>query len=97
MTENTVNYDAAEAGKILHKSANWMKTQARAGKIPFTRLGRGMVWTPQQISEILRAGEQKPRPALASRPPARRRAADGGTAALQARPQRRSSSHAGAA
>ena len=88
MTETPVSYDAEEAGKILHRSANWMKTQARAGKIPFTRLGRKMVWTPQHLAEILRAGEQKPRPVLASRPPARRRAAADGPAVLQARPQR---------
>lgn len=89
MTETPVSYDAEEAGKILHRSANWMKTQARAGKIPFTRLGRQMVWTPQHLSEILRAGEQKPQPALASRPPARRRPTAGDSAVLQARPQQR--------
>jgi len=89
MTEAPVSYDAEEAGKILHRSANWMKTKARAGKIPFTRLGRQMVWTPQNLSEILRAGEQKPRPAaLAARPPARRRPSADGPAVLQARPQR---------
>lgn len=89
MSENTVNYDAEEAGKILHKSANWMKTQARAGKIPFTRLGRQMVWTPQHIAEILRVGEQKPRPVLVGRPPVRHRSSEGTSTGLQAKPQRR--------
>ena len=89
MTEAPVSYDAKEAGGIIGQSANWMKTQARAGKIPFTRVGRQMRWTPQQLAEILRAGEQKPRLALAPKPPARRRAAADGPAALQARPQRR--------
>jgi hypothetical protein len=90
MTEAPVSYDAEKAGEFIGQSANWMKTQARAGKIPFTRVGRQMRWTPQQISEILRAGEQKPRAVLVSRPPARRRAAADGPAVLQARPQRRS-------
>ena len=89
MTETPVSYDAAEAGKILHRSANWMKTQARAGKIPFSRLGRQMVWTPQQLAEILRAGEQKPRAVLTARHPARRRAVPGDATTLQARPQQR--------
>ena len=65
MTEAPVSYDAKKAGDIIGQSANWMKTQARAGKIPFTRVGRQMRWTPQQLAEILRAGEQKPRLALA--------------------------------
>ena len=91
MSDSIVNYDAAEAGKILHRSANWMKTQARAGKIPFTRLGRQTVWTPQQISEILRAGEQKPRPVLVAHAPARRRSAGDAVTTLQARQPRRKS------
>lgn len=89
MTEAPVSYDAKKAGDFIGQTANWMKTQARAGKIPFTRIGRQMRWTPQQIAEILRAGEQKPQPVLASRPPARRRAGAGDPAVLQARPQQR--------
>ena len=88
MSDEPVSYDAATAGPLIGQSANWMKTQARAGKIPFTRVGRSMRWTPQHLSEILRAGEQKPRTVLAARPPARRRTAADGPAALQARPQR---------
>jgi hypothetical protein len=84
-----VSYDAEEAGEIIHQSANWMKTQARARKIPFTRVGRGMVWTPQQLAEILRAGEQRPKPALVPRTPQRRKAASGDAPALQARSPRR--------
>lgn len=92
MSENTVSYDAEEAGKIIGQSPNWMKTQARAGKIPFTRVGRQMRWTPQHIAEILRAGEQKPRPVLVARPPARHRTAPESPAVLQAKPPRRKAS-----
>ena len=91
MTEPPVSYDAEQAGKIIGQTPNWMKTQARAGKIPFTRVGRQMRWTPEHLDAILRAGEQKPRLALAPHPPVRRRAAADGSAALQARPQRRGS------
>ena len=89
MTEAPVSYGAEEAGKIIGQTANWMKTQARAGKIPFTRVGRQMRWTAQHLAEILRAGEQKPRPVLVSRPPARHRATEGAPAVLQARQPRR--------
>lgn len=75
MSEAPVNYDADTAGGLIGKSGNWMKTQARAGNIPFIRVGRSMRWTPQHLSEILRAGEQKPRAALVARAPARKRTA----------------------
>ncbi len=91
MNEPPVSYDAAQAGDLIGQTENWMKTHARAGKIPFTRVGRQLRWTPQQLSEILRAGEQKPRLTLAARPPARRLAAVDSAAGLQARPQRRKS------
>lgn len=91
MSEEPVSYDAETAGPLIGQSANWMKTQARAGKIPFTRVGRQMRWTPQHLSEILRAGEQKPRAALVARAPARKRTA-AGTQKLQAKtPQRKRS------
>lgn len=91
MTEPPVSYDAAQAGKIIHQTANWMITQARAGKIPFTKVGRKKLWTPVQLDEILRARAQKPRLTLAARPPGRRLAAVDSAAGLQARPQRRKS------
>ncbi len=89
MSESIVSYDAEEAGGLLGRSANWMKTQARAGNIPYTQVGREKRWTPQHIAEILRAGERRPRAVLAARTPARRRAAAGDAAPLRARPQRR--------
>lgn len=89
MSEAPVSYDAKQAGDIIGQTANWMKTQARAGKIPFTRVGRQMRWLPQQLAEILRAGEQKPRAALVARTPVRRRAAEGTVTTLQARQPRR--------
>lgn len=89
MSEDPVYYNAEEAGRIVRQSANWMKTHARAGDIPFTRIGRTVLWTPQQLAEIGRRGEQRPKPPpLAPRTPARRRAAEG-TAALKAKPPRR--------
>jgi hypothetical protein len=91
MTElpSPVTYDAAKAGEMVGQSANWMKTQARAGRIPYTRIGRSMRWTPQQVAEIIRAGEKKPetRPALVARTPRRKMA--GGVPALQAKTPRR--------
>ena len=88
MTEAPVSYDAEKAGKIIGQTPNWMKTQARAGKIPFTRIGRQMRWTPSNSSRS--SGPEAEAPARAGIPsPARRRAAADGPAALQARPQRR--------
>lgn len=89
MTEVPRTYSAAEAGAIIGKSENWMKTQARAGKIPFSRMGRTMRWTPQHLSEILRAGESKPQHVLVPRTPARRRQHAEAAAALQAKQPRR--------
>ena len=89
MSEDPVSYDAEQAGRFIGQTANWMKTQARAGKIPFSKVGRQMRWTPQHISEILRAGEQKPRLALAAHPPTRHRTAGGAGPVLQAKQPRR--------
>jgi hypothetical protein len=89
MTDDPVYLDAGQAGEIMHQTANWMKTNARRGKIPFTRIGRKMVWTPQQLREIGRAGEQKPHVVLVPRTPARRRQSDAAAAALKAKPPRR--------
>lgn len=88
MTGEPVSYGAETAGPLIGQTANWMKTQARAGKIPFTRVGRQMRWTPQHLNEILRAGEQKPRTVLAARAPARRRQAADGGQVLQAKAPR---------
>lgn len=88
-----VSYGADEAGALIGRSGDWMKKQARAGKIPYSRVGQSMRWTPDHIREILRAGEQRPRAVLASRPPVRRQAAASSAApALKARnpPRKRS-------
>jgi hypothetical protein len=85
MTADDESYDAGEAGEKLGRSADWMKKQARAGKIPFTRVGQSMRWTPAHIREILRGGEQRPQAALTARTPKRKQAAAGGAPALQAR------------
>jgi hypothetical protein len=69
-------YTAEEAAEFFpDKTANWLKTQARQGKIPCTRIGRTYSWTDADISEIIAAGRQRPVPVLAARTPARKRAA----------------------
>ena len=85
------SYDAEEAGALLGRSADWMKKQARARKIPFTRVGQSMRWTPEHIREILRTGEQRPQAALVARTPRRKQAAKTATSSLQAKtpPRRR--------
>jgi hypothetical protein len=93
-----VSYDAEEAGKIIGQTANWMMTQARAGKIPFTQVGRSKRWTPGQLAEILRAGEKRPAtnaglaPSTARRPKAQPAAT--GPPPLQARTPKRQRSSA---
>lgn len=79
------SYDADEAGAFLGRSGDWMKRQAREGKIPFTRVGQSMRWTPEHIREILRAGEQRPQPVLVPRTPRRKQAGGTGARALQAK------------
>jgi hypothetical protein len=79
------SYDAEEAGGFLGRSADWMKKQARAGKIPCTRVGQSMRWTPEHIREILRMGEQRPQPALVPRTPQRKRAVETAAPALRAK------------
>jgi len=80
---------SADAGELIGKTENWMKEKARAGTIPCTRIGRTIRFTPQQVAEIVRMHEQKPRqPALPGRAPARHQAADG-VPVLEARTPRR--------
>jgi hypothetical protein len=89
MSDEPVYYNAEEAGKIIHQSANWMKTQARAGNIPFSQVGRQKLWTAEHLAAILRAGERKPSVTLVPKTPTRRRAAEAVAPTLQAKPQRR--------
>lgn len=77
-----VLYSPEEAAAILPgKTAHWLKKKAREGKIPHARIGRTVMFTPADLTEIAREGARKPRPApgavvLASR--ARRTQAQGG-------------------
>lgn len=58
------------------KTANWFKAQARIGAIPCTRLGRTIMFSDADLTEIARMGQQRPRPAaLAARAPRRKQAA----------------------
>ena len=92
MSETAViTYSPAEAGGLIGQTENWMKEKARAGLIPHSRIGRAIRFTPRQLAEIVRAGEQRPRPHPASRPPARRKddASPTDGALLEAKPPRR--------
>lgn len=89
MSADPVFYDAKQAGAIVHRSANWMQVNARKGKIPSSKLGRKRVWTPQHLAEIVRAGEQKPRPVLVAQPSARRKTGAVAEPVLRARTPRR--------
>jgi hypothetical protein len=81
--QDPFSYDADEAGGFLGHSGDWMKKQARAGKIPFTRVGQSMRWTPEHIREILRSGEQRPQAALVAHTPRRKQAANAAASALR--------------
>jgi excisionase family DNA binding protein len=86
-----VTLSPSEAGALLGQSENWMLEKARAGKIPCTRPGRKIRFTPQHVAEIARMFEKRPKaPVLASRAPARSRSSSSTDApALEARPPRR--------
>jgi hypothetical protein len=67
---------AAQVAKIIGKTENWVMTQARAGKIIYTAVGRHKRWTSRQVDEIIRSWERKPQPVIVARAPRRTRAAD---------------------
>jgi hypothetical protein len=66
-----------------------MKKEARAGRIPCTRVGSGYLWTPAHLAEILRDGEQRPQAVLVPRTPRRKVAAAANAPMLQAKQPRR--------
>ena len=82
-----------EAGARVGQTGYWMVTQARAGKIPCKRLGRGYFWTEAHIAEILAMAERRPvpkKPTLQANIPARKlKAAEKEAPALKARTPRR--------
>jgi hypothetical protein len=56
-----VLYSPEEAEMILPgKTAYWLKNQARLRRIPCTRLGRTVLFTPADLNEIARDGARKP-------------------------------------
>jgi hypothetical protein len=76
-----VLYSPEEAAEILPgKSAYWLKRNAGKGTIPCTRLGRTVMFTPADLSEIARAGARKPQAASSAPVPiaGRRKAPEGG-------------------
>ena len=48
-------YDPAQASARLNglKTANWLKTQARAGQIPHTRLGKTIAFSEQNLVDLV--------------------------------------------
>jgi hypothetical protein len=72
---------------------SWLKEQARSRKIPYTRIGGAYHFTDEQLAEILRIFEVRPReltPARASRSPVLPEPAPGQEhLTLTARPLRR--------
>lgn len=43
------------------KTPQWLVEKARAGKIPHTRLGQTICFTPKNLSDLLESGFPKPR------------------------------------
>ena len=74
-------------------TANWLKRKAGLGLVPCTRLGRTIMFSAGDITEIACSGAQKPRDAAAAATvtpiAASRRKAPGGERKLRARPPRK--------
>lgn len=93
MSESTVTHSPAEAGAMVGKSENWMRTQARKRLVPHTRVGRTIRFTSSDVAEIIRMFRQPAQvPAhLVPSAPARAKAAPAAPAVrqLESRPPRR--------
>lgn len=48
-------YNPEQASKRINKlkTANWLKTQARAGRIPHTRLGKTIGFSEQNLRDLI--------------------------------------------
>lgn len=48
-------YNAEQASARLNglKKPNWLKTQARAGRIPHTRLGKTICFSEQNLTDLI--------------------------------------------
>jgi Helix-turn-helix domain len=85
-----VLYTPEEAAPITGKSDYWLKRKAGKGEIPHTRLGRTVMFSPADLSEIARNGARKPQAAPAAVTPiAGRRKRAAGDRTLEARVPRR--------
>jgi len=51
-------------GLLGKKSAYWLKEQARAQRIPCTRVGKTLMWSEQDLLEIVALLRSKPRNAF---------------------------------
>ena len=82
------------AGFFPGKTANWLKVQARKGGIPCTRMGRTIMFSDADLTDIGRMFQQKAQPqSLVARTPRRKLAAAArGEPALKAKvpPRKRS-------
>lgn len=53
-------HSEADAAAALGKSKFWLATEARAGRVPFIRVGRTRRYTADHVAQILAAHEQRP-------------------------------------
>jgi len=93
MSETTVTHSPAEAGEMVGKGENWMKTKARQRLIPHTRVGRTIRFSSSDVAEIIRMFRQPAQvPAhLVPSAPGRAKPPSGAPAVrqLQSRPPKR--------
>lgn len=87
MTEPEEMWTPEVAAPKVGKSPNWLKEKARAGEIPYHRIGRTIMFTPGDVAEIIENGAV---PAGApSRRPGRKRTLPQKVVMLQSRPVNR--------
>jgi hypothetical protein len=67
------SYSPEEAGPLVGQSANWMEENARAGVIPYSRVGQKIRFTPEHIKQILKQCEVPATAPLKPRASARRK------------------------
>jgi hypothetical protein len=97
-------YRPADVAALLRCSAWWVKEQARRGRIPYSWIGGGYLFTDEHVAEIVRLFERRPAqpPAVTAPLPRHQTAAvadvaDATVVQLRARPPRRTRHGDGAA
>jgi hypothetical protein len=56
----TAVFSEQEAAERLGVTAKWLAVQARAGRVPFVRLGRYRKYTDEQVGQILADNSSRP-------------------------------------